>query len=300
MSRKHLLFALIGFSTVFGGLIPAPSFARDDSPEIVSIDHYIPHTSTAPATQGDPVTLYVRERAQADLVQRSPSLTGKVVLFVHGSALGSTGAFDAPYQDYSWMAYLAQGGFDAFGLDLTGFGFSTRPAPMNEPCNLDPAQQALPIPSVLPQNCPPGYASQVTTLRSDWDDIDAAVNYLRALRHVDRVDLVGWSYGGSTAGGYAALHPDKVNRLVFLSPAYDRDHPNASAPETAAVGVPMFLQAQDGVPSFWDPQIQCSDQLDAGCSELGTWRAAGAVVSEVVLESLNRGKSPGAHTGGRR
>ena len=56
-----------------------------------------------------------------------------------------------PYQDYSWMAYLAQSGFDVFAMDLTGLGSSTRPAPMDDPCNLPPDQQALLIPSVLPE-----------------------------------------------------------------------------------------------------------------------------------------------------
>jgi pimeloyl-ACP methyl ester carboxylesterase len=252
---------------VFGMLcavaFPGSSLAREDE-TIVTVDHYLPHVSTAPATNGQQVTLYLRERAQDDLVQRSSSLDGKVVLFLHGAALGGTGAFDAPYQDYSWMAYLAQAGFDTFSLDFTGFGFSTRPAPMDDPCNLDPADQAALVPSVLPQTCPPSYTTQVTTLRSDWDDLDAAVDYIRALRHVDRVSMVGWSYGGSRGGGYAALHPDKVDRLVFLSPAYDREHPDAAVPDAPAAGAPMFLQPPDGVPSFWDPQVQCADQFDPG------------------------------------
>jgi pimeloyl-ACP methyl ester carboxylesterase len=234
----------------------------EDSHQILAIDHYVPHTSIAPATNGQPVTLYMRERAQADVVRQGSALTGKVVVFVQGSRLGSTGVFDAPYQDYSWMAYLAQSGFDTFGLDMTGYGLSTRPAPMDDPCNLDPAQQALLIPSVLPEPCPPSYPSQVTTLRSDWDDLDGAVDYVRALRHVDRVSLVGWSFGGSRAGGYAMLHPGKVDRLVLLAPAYDREHPNASAPESPAAGAPMGVTSADGLASSWDPQVQCSDQLD--------------------------------------
>ena len=33
-------------------------------------------------------------------------------------------AFDVPYQDYSWMAYLAEAGFDVFAMDITGIGRS--------------------------------------------------------------------------------------------------------------------------------------------------------------------------------
>ena len=63
-------------------------------------------------------------------------------------------AFDVPYQDYSWMAYLARAGFDVFAMDTTGYGRSTRPTPMNDPCNLAAAQQALFIPALIPAPCP--------------------------------------------------------------------------------------------------------------------------------------------------
>ena len=58
------------------------------------------------------------------------------MLFVHGAGTPAEVAFDVPYQDYSWMAYLARAGFDVFSVDMTGYGRSTRPAPMNDPCNL--------------------------------------------------------------------------------------------------------------------------------------------------------------------
>jgi pimeloyl-ACP methyl ester carboxylesterase len=263
MTPRHpLLIVVVLLIALCLALLPGWTFARQDSEPIDSLDHHVAHVSTAPGAAGQQVTLYMRERMRHDLTQGSPSLAGKVVLFLHGAALGGTGAFDAPYQDYSWMAYLAQSGFDAFSLDFTGFGFSTRPAPMNDPCNLDRGDQTLLDASILPDTCPPTYTSQVTTLRSDWDDLDTAVDYLRALRHVDRVSLVGWSYAGSRAGGYATLHPDKVDRLVLLSPSYDRDEPDASVPQAPAAGAPMFLQPREGVASLWDPQVHCSDQVD--------------------------------------
>jgi hypothetical protein len=40
----------------------------------------------------------------------------------------------------------------------------------------------------------------VTSIASDWNDIDAAVNYIRALRHVDRVSLVCLVTGRSSRG----------------------------------------------------------------------------------------------------
>ena len=72
------------------------------------------------------------------------------MLFVHGAGTPAEVAFDVPYQDYSWMAYLARAGFDVFSMDMTGYGRSTRPAAMNDPCNLSREQQALFVPSSDP------------------------------------------------------------------------------------------------------------------------------------------------------
>ncbi len=279
MTRTYVVVTSLILSVVLAGFTTGPLFAGQNNQDIRTVDHYLSHTSTAPAIRGEQVTLYLRERSLAILASQSASLEGKVVVFVHGAALGSTGAFDAPYQDYSWMAFLAQAGFDAFGLDLTGYGFSTRPGPMNDPCNLDPQLQATLVPALHVETCRGSKPVQIDTLRSDWDDVDAAVNFIRDLRHVERVSLVGWSYGGSIIGGYAVGHPDKVDRLVMLSPAYDGDHPDASAPEAPASGPPMFLQTADTVPSFWDPQVQCSDQVDPGIRD-ALWQEG--VVADAV------------------
>ena len=39
------------------------------------------------------------------------SLADRVVLFVHGAGTPSEVAFDVPYKDYSWMAFLAGAGW---------------------------------------------------------------------------------------------------------------------------------------------------------------------------------------------
>ena len=61
----------------------------------------------------------------------------------------------------------------------------------------------------------------MTTIASDWADVGAAVDYIRALRGVERVSLVAWSLGGPRSGGYAAKNPQKVHRLVLLAPGAD-------------------------------------------------------------------------------
>src|SRR6185295_13498815 len=110
-----------------------------DSARPLSIDHYVRVRSTVPAIAGQTTQIYVREVVLAGAAARGTA-PEKVVLFVHGAGTPGEVAFDVPYQDYSWMRYLANAGFDAFAMDMTGYGRSTRPAPMNDPCNLSREQ----------------------------------------------------------------------------------------------------------------------------------------------------------------
>jgi pimeloyl-ACP methyl ester carboxylesterase len=168
-----------------------------------------------------------------------------------------------PYQDYSWMAYLAKAGFDVFAMDTTGYGRSTRPAPMNDPCNLAKDRQA----PFVAAPCGPSYPHQLTTIASDWDDINAVVDRIRALRQVEQVALVAWSLGGPRTGGYAAQHQDKVSRLVLLAPAYNRGAAPAAPAKMPPDGVPMNTQSREEFYANWDRQVGCPDQYDPAASE---------------------------------
>src|SRR5204862_3141587 len=119
----------------------------------LTIDHYVSVRSTVPFMAGQVSRIYVRERVQAGTVLRSTSATDRIVLFVHGAGTPAEVAFDVPYQDYSWMAYLAKQGFDVFAMDMTGYGRSTRPTAMNDPCNLTRDQQSTLVPSFLYAPC---------------------------------------------------------------------------------------------------------------------------------------------------
>jgi len=238
------------------------TLSADDSDRLLTIDHYVRVMSTVPAIAGQPAQLYVRERVLAGGALRTSSFGDRVVLFVHGAGTPAEVAFDVPYQDYSWMAFLARAGFDVFSVDMTGYGRSTRPAPMNDPCNLAKDRQA----GFVASPCAASYPHTLTSIASDWNDIDAAVNYIRALRHVDRVSLVAWSRGGPRAGGYAAQHPDRVRRLVVLAPAYDKNSPANAAEAALADGVPMNTQSRQDFDANWDRQVGCTDQYDRAAS----------------------------------
>jgi len=242
--------------------IAVAALKADDSDRLLTIDHYVRVTSTVPAIAGQPAQLYVRERVLAGGALRSSSFGDRVVLFVHGAGTPAEVAFDVSYQDYSWMAFLARAGFDVFSVDMTGYGRSTRPAPMNDPCNLAKDRQA----GFVPAPCAPSYAHTLTSIASDWNDVEAAVNYVRALRHVERVSLVAWSRGGPRAGGYAAQHPEKVRRLIVLAPAYDRSAAANAAEQTLGDGVPMNTQSRQDFDANWDRQVGCTDQYERAAS----------------------------------
>lgn len=209
--------------------IAAALFAGD----FVKTDHYVKVNSIAPSMKGKIARIYVRE-----VVRAGVKPTAGVVLFVHGAGTPAEVAFDVPYQDYSWMGDLAKAGFDVFSMDMTGYGRSTRPEPMN----------AL----------PPSGKELITTIESDWNDISAVVDHLLKLRSVKKVNLVGWSLGGPRAGGYAAQHPDKVAKLVLLSPAYRRETPaQQTPPET-----PFNTQSRAEFDANWDRQLGCPDQFE--------------------------------------
>jgi len=253
-------------------LIVAPLAFGDDSSKLLRIDHYVSVRSTVPAIEGQTAQIYVREVALAGTVIRGAVPGDRVALFIHGAGTPAEVSFDVPYQDYSWMQFLARAGFDVFAMDTTGYGRSTRPAPMNDPCNLSREQQAAFIPSLIGAPCSPTYPHQLTTIASDWNDIGAVVEHVRALRHADRLNLIAWSLGGPRAGGYAAQHPEKVRSLVLLAPAYNRAG-RAEAPDKIPADGPAFnKQSLEDFDTNWDRQVGCAEQYERGAHD-AVWTA---------------------------
>lgn len=250
-------------------MTPATEPPIEPATEIVTEDRWLDHISTAPAILGRPVKLFVRERRRAD---RRQARDGKIVLMIHGGYWPSTLAFDFPHGDYSWMAALARGGWDVFAMDMTGYGKSSRPL-MDDPRNLDPAQQPLLVPHALAAPGPAADPYKLVTSDSESDDIDRVVDFIRDLRGVEQICLLGWSGGGCRIGSYTARHPEKVAKLViYASSNYIRagsSEPPARLPEP---GFPMTLQTRAGMEEErWGPAITSPRQVAAGIQDL-SWR----------------------------
>ncbi|MBM3558115.1 MAG: alpha/beta hydrolase, partial [Alphaproteobacteria bacterium] len=164
-------------------------------PPVLAEDVFIP---------GDPgFTLYLRNKRAAGVARFSP---GRTVLMVHGATYPSHVMFDAALDGCSWMDRLAARGFDVWALDLRGYGKSTRPAQMSAP------------PAANPPFCLTDEAKR---------DVAAALAHIRKTRKLDRVALIGWSWGTVIAGSYAADHPGEIERLVLLAPLWLREGASA-------------------------------------------------------------------------
>ena len=279
--RHDTIAAVAGVGLLLGcGAAWSQPSAGESSQTVLTVDHYVPNRSIVPAIEGQTVQLYVRERVKPATVQRGAPRDDRVVLFVHGAGTPAEVAFDVPYEGYSWMAYLAAAGFDVFSMDMTGYGRSTRPHVMNDVCNLSAEQQR----ALGREPCAATHSSQLTTIASDWDDIDAVVDYLLELRDVPRVSLFGWSLGGPRAGGYAARNPDKVAKLVLLAPAYVRERGAEAQPIPA--GVAFNAQSHADFTANWERQLGCPNQHEAGVAA-AVWREM--LLSDPVGASWGQG-----------
>jgi pimeloyl-ACP methyl ester carboxylesterase len=261
---------LTRFLVVLSTLLAAQLMFADDSAKLLSIDHYVRVQSAVPAIKGQDAQIYVRE-----VVQAGPALRGatgdKVVLFIHGAGTPAEVSFDVPYQDYSWMGYLARAGFDVFSMDMTGYGRSSRPAAMSDPCNLSKEQQTAYVGTLIPATCTASYAKQMTTIASDWSDINNVVDHIRQLRRVDKLNLVAWSLGGPRAGVYAAQHPEKVQRMVLLAPGYFAGAKADPPAETPAPGIAFNTQSRAEFIANWDRQVGCPGQYDSAARD-AVWK----------------------------
>ena len=226
---------------------------------MITTDRFVTHVSTVPATRGQTVGLFLREKAlEATL---APERKPHVVLMVHGGFAPSIVAYDLQYRDYSFMATLARAGFDVFAMSHTGYAPSPRPL-MDDPCNVDREFQRELVPHVLADFQPPRYPFKLVSSRSEWDELETTVDFIRGLRGVERVSLVGWSTGAPRAGGYAALHPDRVDKLVMFgpSPHLPNEDPPAEMPER---GAPTLLQSKEFLlHRRWQDFVKCEGQLE--------------------------------------
>jgi pimeloyl-ACP methyl ester carboxylesterase len=256
-------------------VVAAPNFTqRSDAPDdengpVVTIDHQVPHQSTVAGNAGELVHLFLRERVRNDIDERART----AVLMIHGRSTPVLAGMELRYGDYDWALWLARsGGFDVFMLDFQGSGRSPRPR-MDDPCNVPLGQQrSLLIPNPLATTCSPSYAATLNTTGSDLDELDAAVEYIRVLRRVDKVHLIGWSQASFRIGPYAVQHPDKVASLFFFGPIFNTGFtrtPPPSEPTPMTLTTRADLFTSNAGTTGWST---CAGQREPGIEDV-IWAA---------------------------
>jgi len=120
------------------------------------------------AIAGQTTPIYVREVVRAASALRDRNIANRVVLFIHGAGTPAEVAFDVPYQDYSWMEYLAQARvrYVCHGTP-PGYGRFHPAGGHERPCNLSAAQQQALAPGGPTEACTPTYGQHMTTMASD-------------------------------------------------------------------------------------------------------------------------------------
>lgn len=156
--------------------------------------------------------IYVRNKHPAGAAAFDPAHT---LVFVHGATYPASPAFDLELGGLSWMDYIAQHGYDVYLLDLPGYGRSTRPPQMDAPAA---------------DNSPFEDTEQAVA------DLAAVVAHVLKSRGLDKLDVMGWSWGTTIAAGFAAANPDKVNRLVLYAPLWLFQNPPAMAADAGKLG----------------------------------------------------------------
>ena len=114
-------------------------------------------------------------------------------------------AFDLPLNGLSWMDYIARQEYDVYLVDVRGYGRSTRPPEMDVPAD---------------QNEP------IVRTSTAVKDVGAAVDFIINRRGVQKLNLMGWSWGTSIMGWYTAQHNDKVVKLILYAPQWLRNTPS--------------------------------------------------------------------------
>jgi len=169
--------------------IAAPAAAAA-GPKVVQSDYQIDSVDKG-------IRLHVRSKMAAGQKEFTDD---NVVLFVHGATFPSTPDFDLQFKDYSWADWMVGHGYVVYMFDKRNYGGSTREKAMDEP-----ATSHRPL------------SRSYLVVR----DLGAVVDHIRQKHRVQRITLIGWSWGAMTAGYYASLNSEKVRKLVLYAPLYN-------------------------------------------------------------------------------
>jgi pimeloyl-ACP methyl ester carboxylesterase len=150
------------------------------------------------------IELFVRNKCRSDVTQFSAE---KTVLFVAGSTYPASTSFDLRLDGLSWMDHLAINGYDVYVVDVRGYGLSTRPPEMDAPAMDNEPIVRTPV-----------------AVR----DVAAAAAFIRTRRKIEKLNLIGWSWGTTLMARYTSENAGNVSKLVLVAPQWLRTTPSAA------------------------------------------------------------------------
>ncbi len=214
--------------------------------DIVTTDHRVMSSQAG-------LRLFLRNKRRAGL---GPASVANTVLFVHGATYPSSVTFDYAIDGQSWMDQMAAAGFDVWALDTLGYGGSDRPPALDQEAAANPPQ-----------------------VDTAWAvaDLHLVVEHILAAGGLDRLNLIGYSWGTSICGSYAGEAPAKVARLVLYGCAWLRE---SSAIAGSGPPVAYRMVSGDAIRARWlfnlDPEQQAA-VVDDG--DIEAWASA-AIASD--------------------
>ena len=249
-------------SMIAGAAMTVTTMASAQTPTLIDEEMKVP---------SDPgIEIYVRNKRPANLTSFRPERT---LVFVHGATYPAHAAFDLKLDGLSWMEYIAARGYDVYLLDLRGYGKSTRPQEMSQD----------------PKANPP-----LTRGEQAIRDISAVVDFVRARRNVERVNLLGWSWGTALMATYTTQNPTKVERLALYAPSFIRQTPSLVQSGPGPLGAYRTVtreQAQQrwltGVPEDKKAALIPAGWFDRWADETWASDPEGAKQSPSVLRAPN-------------
>ena len=183
----HRSLATLAFTAT--ALAATALAAQADMPKLDSANFMIP--------SGEPgIELCLRNKHPVGMQNFSAE---KTLLYVHGATYPAEVTFDLPIDGASMMDLIAARGYDVWLVDVRGYGCSTRPKEMSEPASAN---------------------KPVVSTEIAAQDYGAAVDHVLKTRGLEKLDVMGWSWGTAITGMYTAGHNDKVNRLVLYAPIW--------------------------------------------------------------------------------
>ena len=225
-ARLRLLFSVLVLALALSACLvseAAPAAA------LASEDLFVPASDPG-------IQLFVRNKCPKNMTGFS---SDRIVLFIHGATYPAETAFDLKLDGFSWMEFIAQQGWDVYLMDVRGYGKSTRPPQMDRP-----AVESKP------------FATTADAIK----DVSSVVDFILKRRGVNKLNLIGWSWGTTIMGAYTAENNGKVAKLVLYGPLWIY---SSATPFTIAQDLPAYRTvSMDSAKQRWLREVPADKAAD--------------------------------------